>query len=209
MQINSVNVGKERPIESKSGTSGIFKEPSSNPVFIGELGLENDAIIDVENHGGVDQAVYIYGTSDYDWWSQELNLSMPVGIFGENLTITELESASLCIGDRLQMDSVILEVTSPRIPCVTLATRMDDPKFVKRFVQAERYGAYCRVIQTGHIQASETIKVIRYDGLQVGINEMATAFYSGKIDKAQLERFLSVPVAIRARHDYEEQLSKL
>ena len=62
------------------------------------------------------------------------------GTFGENLTISELESAPLAIGDRLHISGVILEVTAPRIPCWKLAQRMGDPGFVKRFRAAERPG---------------------------------------------------------------------
>ena len=206
MEIISVNIGKEKAIQGKSGTSGIFKEPSSDPIMVHSEGLVNDTIIDVENHGGVDQAVYIYGVPDYDWWSHELGQELKVGIFGENLTISDLESATLCIGDRLHMGSVILEVTSPRIPCVTLATRMDDPQFVKRFVKAERYGAYCRVIQTGHLQSGDSVTINNYEGKRVSINQLADAFYHPPIAQDELKLFLSLPIAIRARRDYESQI---
>ena len=54
-------------------------------------------------------------------------MSLARALFGENLTIAGLESARMLIGDRLALGSVILEVTSPRIPCVTLAARMGRP----------------------------------------------------------------------------------
>ena len=49
----------------------------------------------------------------------------------------------------------MLEITAPRIPCGTLAARMGDAGFVKRFKEAERPGAYTRVLQTGHVQAGD------------------------------------------------------
>ena len=72
------------------------------------------------------------------------------GTFGENLTISDLETAGLAIGDRIQVGDVCLEVTAPRIPCGTFAARMGDPGFVARFRIAERPGAYCRVIREGN-----------------------------------------------------------
>lgn len=209
MKIVSVNIGKVQPIQSKSGKSGIFKKPTSAPVAVHVEGLANDAIVDVANHGGVDQAVYIYGLPDYTWWSQELEgYEMTPGLFGENLTLSELESASLNIGDRLHIADVILEVTSPRIPCVTLATRMNDPQFVRKFVQGKRYGAYCRVIQTGNVQVGNPVELESYQGMQISINEMADAFYRPRLTREELEQFLSVPVAIRARQDYEQKLQE-
>lgn len=206
MQIISVNIGQEQTITTKSGKTGIYKTPSVKPVQITAEGLHNDAIVDTENHGGVDQAVYIYGQPDYEWWSRELGYPLQPGTFGENITVSDLESTTLCIGDRLQMGTVVLEVTSPRIPCVTLATRMNDSQFVKKFVQGKRYGAYCRVIQIGQVEQNDDVALIPYAGEQVSINEMADAFYQRDKNKAQLEKFLRVPVAIRARKDYERQL---
>ena len=207
MQIHSINVGEERPINAKSGKSGIYKLPTTAPVYVGELGLKGDVIIDTENHGGVDQAVYVYGVPDYDWWSRELDTTLTAGTFGENITITELESASMCIGDRLEMGGIILEVTSPRIPCVTLATRMNDPKFVKRFVEAERYGAYCRVLQSGDIQAGQPITYKKYDWVRVTIVEVAEAFYSKSLTAEQIQRFQSVPLHEEAKGFYASKLT--
>jgi len=139
MQIISVNIGKAEALAhaKASGTTGIFKRPLSIPVLVTALGLVGDVICDTENHGGVDQAVYVYGVPDYQWWSDALGRVLPAGTFGENLTVTDLVSADLAIGDRLHVGSVVLEVTAPRIPCVTLARRMTDPAFLTRFRVAE------------------------------------------------------------------------
>jgi len=207
MEITSINIGKERTIQSKSGTTGIYKEPTLDTVYIGTDGLMGDAIIDVENHGGVDQAVYVYGVPDYDWWSNELQQDLKPGTFGENLTISDLESATLCIGDRLFIGSVILEVTAPRIPCVTLATRMGDPQFVKQFVKAQRYGAYCRVIQTGHVQQGDLVTLTAYAGTRLSINKLADAFYQPPLTQDQIKLFLSLPIDIRTRNAYNDKLN--
>ena len=143
MQLISINIGRTQAIQGAkaSGTTGIYKLPVEAAQITAE-GLADDAICDRENHGGVDQAVYVYGTPDYAWWSAELGRALAPGTFGENLTITDLASARLNVGDRLRIGAVVLEVTAPRIPCVTLATRMGDPAFVKRFRHAERPGLY-------------------------------------------------------------------
>ncbi|MEO1288702.1 MAG: MOSC domain-containing protein [Chloroflexota bacterium] len=209
MQIVSINIGKAQAIEAKSGQSGIFKYPVTKAVAITEEGLEHDVIVDTENHGGKDQAVYIYGMPDYTWWSAELGRELKAGTFGENITISELESASLCIGDRLRMGDVLLEITSPRIPCVTLATRMDDPQFVKKFLQAGRYGAYCRVIETGSINTEDAVILLPYDGERVSINELADAFYAKEVSEKQIKRFLSVPIIDKGRDHYQSKLEEL
>src|SRR5919197_196896 len=97
MHIISINVGKAQPIQNAkaSGQTGIFKRPAHGPVQINASGLSGDTICDLENHGGPDQAVYVYGTPDYEWWSRTLGCELLPGTFGENLTLAELESAQL------------------------------------------------------------------------------------------------------------------
>jgi MOSC domain-containing protein YiiM len=74
------------------------------------------------------------------------------GIFGENLTIRELEGACFSIGDKLKVGEVTLDVSAARIPCATFARRMDDPEFVKCFQDTERPGFYCCVQRAGIVQ---------------------------------------------------------
>jgi MOSC domain-containing protein YiiM len=211
MQLISVNIGKAQPIQNakSSGITGIFKQPVMERVPIASEGLFGDTICDTENHGGVDQAVYIYGVDDYDWWAQELRREMPPGTFGENLTISGLVSADYLIGDRFHTGSVILEVTAPRIPCVTIAARMSDPQFVKRFRYAERPGLYCRVIQEGEVQAGDEVRVEKYAGETISALEMFQEFYEPKRDEITTRRFLAAPIAIRDRVEKEGLLEKL
>ena len=206
MRLVSVNVGTAQPIASKSGTSGIYKLPVATPVHIGPLGLEGDAIVDTKHHGGVDQAVYLFGTPDYEWWSAELGRELAPGTFGENLTVSELESAQSNIGDRLRVGAVLLEVTSPRIPCATLAARMDDPKFVKRFREAERFGVYCRVLEPGAVQVGDPVSVEPYASATVSALEMFRLFYTKKYDAALLGRALNGPLHHASRAEYEAML---
>ncbi len=211
MQLFSVNIGRGQPLQNAkaSGKTGIYKLPVSAPVQVTSNGLAGDAICDTENHGGVDQAVYVYGTPDYVWWSGVLGRELSPGAFGENLTITGLESARLCIGDRLHVGSVILEVTAPRIPCVTLAARMGDPSFVKRFREAERPGLYCRVIQEGDVQVGDPVTLERYRGETITAIELFRDFFSADLNEETIRRHLAAPIAVRARAEKEKKLGEL
>jgi MOSC domain-containing protein YiiM len=210
MKLISVNIGKAQAFKAKpAGRTGIFKLPAQGSVQINTLGLAGDAICDTKNHGGPDQAVYIYGALDYDWWSKELGRALAPGTFGDNLTISDLESAGFSVGDRLHVGSVILEVSAPRGPCVTLATRMEDPEFVKRFRRAGRPGLYCRVIQEGQVRSGDEVTLEPYSGETVTIAEMFHDAYEREHSEAFLRRMLSAPIAIRAREDTEEELKKL
>jgi MOSC domain-containing protein YiiM len=212
MQLISINIGQEQTLTrpNRSEQTGIFKRPAAGPVQITPDGLPGDFIGDSKNHGGPDQAVYVYGAADYDWWSKELNRELAPGTFGDNLTISELASADFSIGDRLHIgDAVILEVTAPRIPCGTLAGRMGIPTFVKQFRAAERPGLYCRVIAAGAVQAGDQVRVEKYSGATVTLLENYRDFYEPKLTESAIQRFLDAPIAIRTRAEKQEQLQKL
>lgn len=210
MQVISVNRGKAQPVDNGKGIqmSGIYKEPVNGPVEITSFGLLEDTVVNTRHHGGPDQAVYIYGGADYDFWREALGQPLLPGTFGENLTISELESAGYAAGDRLAIGQVLLEVTSPRIPCDTFAARMGDPGFIDRFRLAERPGLYCRVIQPGTVEAGA--KVIRqaYAGERVTMLELFRTYYEADLSTAVIARQIAAPVAYRVRQDRVKKLKK-
>ena len=210
MKLISVNLGQEKTLYRKGRTeqTGIFKFATDAPVKVTLLGLEGDVIVSKRHHGGPDQAVYVYGAADYEWWSKELGSEILPGTFGENLTISELESATFNIGDYLHLDEVTLQVTAPRIPCNTFATRMDDPAWVKRFRAAERPGLYCRVIKEGLVRVGDHVSVENYTGETISVLQMYRDYYRNDKSKETLIQHLNAPIAIRARRDLEKELQK-
>jgi MOSC domain-containing protein YiiM len=211
MRVISVNIGELQTLQIKERVekTGIFKLPTSEPVKIAKLGLEHDIIVSKKHHGGPDQAVYIYGGSDYEWWSKELGKELAPGTFGENLTISDLESGTFYIGDMLHIGDVTLQVTAPRIPCNTFAARMGDSQWVKKFRQAERPGLYCRVLKEGLVQAGDPVRRESYTGETISLLEMYRDFYIKEKSRETLLRHLNAPIAIRDRQDLERELEKL
>ena len=212
MHLISVNIGEPQPIrysKDETDTTGIWKSPVSTPVEITPLAVVGDAVMDVKSHGGPDQAVYVYGGADYAWWSEKLGRELAPGTFGDNLTISDLECSRLNIGDRLRVGAVVLEVTAPRIPCRTLATRMGDPAFVKKFKEGERPGVYCRVILTGKVRAGDKVSIEPYQGETISVLEMYRIYYDNKASEADIRCILAAPIAIRARQDNEVRLSEI
>lgn len=210
MKIESVNIGHERAIPGhpKMGGTGIFKAPVAGPVRVGRFSVEGDCVFDQKHHGGPDQAVYVYFSDDYDWWSKSLGRPIAPGTFGDNVTISGLTSADLAIGDRLVAGEVVLEIAAPRIPCNTLAARMADSGFVKAYRDAARPGAYCRVISEGEVRAGMDVIHQPYAGKRIALNDMFRDWFVRKtLDVARLKATLAAPIATRARKDWEELLA--
>ncbi len=210
MRIEQVNVGKKTPLKvgKREKITGIFKQPVSGPVPVGELGLEGDAVCDGRHHGGVDQAVYLYAMEDYVHWSQLLNKPVEPGSFGENLTVSGIDLRAVCVGDLLVGDRLTLQITAPRIPCNILATRMGDKAFAKQFVSVARSGAYCRVLNTGEAATGDEFVSEQFDGDRISLEEFFDDCHR-KLDVATLDRYLAAPIDERTRKDFTGRRAKL
>lgn len=144
------------------GVTAIDKRPVEGRVKVRPYGLYADVQADRANHGGLDQAVYAYAQEDADHWSAELGREVTPGLFGENLRISGLDVNGAVIGERWQIGSALLEVTQPRTPCATFGRRLDEPRWVRRFTQANRTGAYLRVVENGDLGAGDTVDVVHH-----------------------------------------------
>lgn len=198
MKILAVCLGRPEILPGKKYKTGINKLAIQGPIMVDAEGLVGDAILNRKHHGGVDQAVYIEGSIDLDWWQAELGRDLPYGTFGENLVIEGIESAMLAAGDRLAIGEVLLEVTSARMPCATFAAKMDDPTIVKRYTKAARPGAYARVLQGGMVEAGQSVEFTPWSGDRVTMREMMATF-GRKLSDADRARYLAAPVHYKVR----------
>ncbi|MCY4130668.1 MAG: MOSC domain-containing protein [Gammaproteobacteria bacterium] len=208
MRLISVNVGAA--LRLGDSLTGICKASRTGPIKITTLGVMGDAVCDKKFHGGPDQAVYVYGGEDYAYWANSNGLDLEPGTFGDNLTISELSSLSVYVGDRFQIDEVLLEATAPRIPCATLGQRMEDPKFPVAFRKSQRSGFYCRVIEEGILEAgSDVTHVPTTDSNPLSIVDMFELYYDPNPSRDSLEDALATPIAIRDRERLTARLEKL
>ena len=156
----SVNVGRRRTIHwrDRAVTTAIWKAPVDGAVALEAEGAGGDVQADRRVHGGIHKAIYAYSVEDYGWWA-DLTGPLEPGTFGENLTTEGLDLRSACVGDRWRIGDVVLEVSEPREPCFKLGIRMGDDEFPGRFLSAERFGTYLRVVEPGWVRAGQTVEL--------------------------------------------------
>lgn len=146
--------------------TAIRKQPIETSVAVKRLGLAGDEQADLSVHGGLDKAVYAYPQEHYPYWiAQRLkalkqDLPLPPGAMGENLTTQGLLETALWVGDRLQIGDCLLEVTEPRAPCFKFAALMGFPHALKHMLQTGFTGVYLKVIETGQIEAGQSISLL-------------------------------------------------
>lgn len=168
----SVNAGRLRPNANRHShpLTGIDKLPQDGPVEVRApggkpdglgSGLVGDHIGDHGHHGGDEQAVYAYAREDLDGWGRRLDRDLRNGMFGENLTTTGLEVSDALIGERWRVgDTVVLQVTGPRIPCGTFRAHIAETGWLKSFTEAASSGAYLSVVVPGTIRGGDEVTVL-------------------------------------------------
>jgi MOSC domain-containing protein YiiM len=198
MKVSAICIGQPEKVPGKTYRTGINKAPVSGAVLIDESGLLGDSVLNRKHHGGPDQAVYALGAVDLAAWSAELGETVEPGTFGENLVIEGLDSRLVRVGDRFETDDVLLEVTSTRTPCATLAARMGDPRFAKRFYQMARPGFYARVLRKGTIGAGDPVTHIPFDGQSVTMPYLL-GLVTKQVSDQQRAHLLALPISERLR----------
>ncbi len=160
MKVISVNIGEKRKIQwrKKLVETGIFKFPVETPIFLDIEDVKNDNVIDRKYHGGIEQAVYAYSENHYEYWKNLYpNLEWNYGMFGENLTITNLDETNIYVGSVYQLGEATIEVTKPRQPCYKLGIRFNNQKVIKQFWNSTKSGIYFKVLQIGNVTKNDEL----------------------------------------------------
>ncbi|MEO8413270.1 MAG: MOSC and FAD-binding oxidoreductase domain-containing protein [Ginsengibacter sp.] len=181
MKVISINISQPKEVDwhGKKIKTSIFKTPIEGKRHVGKLNIEGDAQSDLQAHGGEHRAVFVYQKDSYDYWKKKLHLEgLRYGQFGENLTVEGLPDNEVCIGDKFQIGTVVLEVTQPRVTCYKVAFSIGVPEMPALLVSHKRPGFYCRVIREGDMEAGDEIvklsggkeemTIVEVDGLLYG-----------------------------------------
>jgi MOSC domain-containing protein YiiM len=110
--------------------------------------------------------------------------------FGENLTTEGIDVNAALVGERWAIGSGVFEISEPRVPCWRLGVRMNDPKFIGRFVDAQRPGAYMRIVKEGDVGAGDAIEVVSKPDHDVSVRDVFRIYTK---DRGEVGRLLEAP----------------
>lgn len=187
----STNIAETVFIEyqGKREATGIYKYPVEAPLFLGKEEVKKDVVANRKVHGGVYKAVYAYSADDYPYWKEIYpELEWQWGMFGENLTMDQLNEEDLCIGDRYALGECILRVTQPREPCFKLGARFNDQGILQRFVDHKRSGIYFAVEKEGEVRVGDQLIKQEEHPVRVSIKEVYAALYNRNPDPEFISR---------------------
>jgi MOSC domain-containing protein YiiM/ferredoxin-NADP reductase len=157
-----LRAGKIKQLWGKGIESAIYKSPLSGPVQITEMGIPTDQHA-FPAHITPDRALLHYSSSHYEKWRAELPASAHLfkpGAFGENLYSEEVDETTMCIGDKISIGEVLLELTESRAPCYKLNHRFETKDMARRAQTLFRTGWMYRVLQPGMIHPDDKIALV-------------------------------------------------
>jgi MOSC domain-containing protein YiiM len=195
MHVASVNVGLPRRVRWKGRvvTTGIFKVPVTGRVALHRLNFQGDGQADLAVHGGAQKAVYAYPAEHYAFWQAELGTELPLGAFGENLTVEGLPlEDDAAVGERLRIGTAELVVTQPRVPCHKLGLRFGRDDMAIRFLASGRTGYYLAVEVEGAVEAGDRIEMLARDRARIPVSEITRVYASDRDDLATIERLVAL-----------------
>jgi MOSC domain-containing protein YiiM len=177
MHVISTNIGQPREVlwQGTPVMTGIFKE-SVDSIRIRKFFVEGDNVSDLRVHGGEEKAVYAYPSEHYEFWRKEFpEMTMPWGMFGENITTEGIFENELIIGSTYRFGTALLQVTEPRMPCYKLAIKFGRIDIIKRFLQSRRSGSYFTVIEEGTVHPGDRIQLHQAGGSKYTILDVVNS----------------------------------
>ncbi len=159
-KLDKLLIGKPRPFRDDGEMSAIVKEPVSDAVELGPLGLTGNQVADPVHHGGRDKAVHLYPIEHYTFWRDkypDLEILGHPGAFGENLSCAALTEDKLCLGDIFRLGEALIECSHARQPCWKLNHHFGQSDVLKTVIKTTKSGSYFRVLEPGRVRAGDRI----------------------------------------------------
>lgn len=160
MRVVSTNLGNKTIFDWNKNKveTGIYKKAVSTPIFLGKTNVRNDVVTDRENHGGIDKACYFYGANHYHFWKEKYpTIEINYGMFGENITLDNVDETTIRIGNIYQIGEAIIQISEPRIPCFKLGYKFNNLSVIKEFIESLYSGFYVRVLKEGFVKNGDDL----------------------------------------------------
>ena len=181
MKIISTNTAKPTTIiwKGKEITTGIYKTPTNAPIHLEKEKVKGDEVSDRKVHGGEYKACYLFSLNHYKYW-QDLypDLEWNHGMFGENLTVKNLDETKLQIGDIYKVGTALVQITQPREPCFKFVVKFGSENAIKQFIDHGFPGTYVRILEEGQVKNNDVFELVKHAENSLTIAEFFNLLYA-------------------------------
>lgn len=194
MQIASTNIAKPTTFtwKNKTVTTGIYKTPINQPVFLGKESIKGDEVSDRKVHGGEFKACYLFSKNHYEYWKNLYpDLNWDYGMFGENLTVEGLDETKINIGDIYKIGDALVQITQPREPCFKFGVKFGSQHVLKQFIDHGFPGTYIRVLEEGYVKTGDTFELVERANISLTISQFFNLLFSKNKNQEHLKRAIN------------------
>ncbi|AIB44996.1 hypothetical protein H733_0175 [Haemophilus influenzae CGSHiCZ412602] len=208
-----IKVGQVETLTFSDGSQyeSAIRKKTVPSVKIHSLGAEGNDVGLKKHHGGVDKSLFFMSADSFNELNTLLNKDfsyMETATYGENFVVSGLNEDNVCIGDRYQIGSTILEVSQPRKPCERLSKNTENENTRDIIYQTGLSGWYVRIIETGIIKQNDELKLLARPYPQITIRHL-NRLLSSPENEAELEAALDIEVLAEAfKRSIRSQISK-
>ncbi len=195
-RIDEVRVGVPRPYGPNGEPSAIDKQSVRDAVAVTKTGLAGDGQGDTRRHGGAEKALHLYPHDHYSKWRREMSDiagHFCAGAFGENLVVTGLTEADVCIGDVFRLGTARVEISQGRQPCWKLNLRFARADMARRVQDSGRTGWYFRVLEAGEVTPDGTIELIDRPAPSWPLARINQVLYADTLNFEALQTLAGLP----------------
>jgi len=205
--VSEVRIAQPKPF-ARGQISGIDKQPVAGPIEATTTGLAGDGVGDPRYHGGADKALHCYAQHHYEHWQAQFpgNPHFRAGGFGENLCIEGTDEWQVCLGDQWQIGSARFEVSQGRQPCWKLNERFGVPDIAAQVQHNLRCGWYLRVLQSGHIQAGDSVQLLARPYAEWPLSRILELIDSRNCQPQAMREVLQLPLPPSWQHMFQRRL---
>jgi MOSC domain-containing protein YiiM len=211
MEIVSLNVAL--PSTQRYGNREVFTGGAKRPVPRAVLrvgGFEGDGQADRRNHGGPDKAVCVYSSVHYPHWQRMLGRRLDPGAFSENLTVSAIREARVCVGDVFRAGEAVVQVSTPRTPCDKVAGKNGEKQLSKWISGSGHTGFYMRVLEEGLVQKGDAFERVERHPDGIAIARVNDIIYGRFRDLDLIEYLVGLPeFGTSGRASFARLLGKL
>lgn len=203
ISVYAISVGKIEQLDygqKREMRSALNKSPISGKMWLSKTGFAEDEQA-YKDHGGPHKAVCCFSKSHYNMYKHALDTVSDYAMFGENLTVEDLDEADVYFGNQYQLGEAVIEVSEIREPCWKIQTKYGITDLVKRMTSSGKTGFYFRVIQEGYVDQDDDLKLIHLadETTRLSVQELNEIYYNDRKNVNRLRYALQNPYLSETR----------
>ena len=204
MKVCSVNTARPTLItwNGRDEYTGIYKTTAKGPIKLRKYQVAGDCIANRKVHGGLHKACYLFSTRHYPYWKKRYpDLDWQWGMFGENISLDDMDEEEMRIGDTYRIGNALVEVTMPREPCYKLGVRFGTQKILRDFIDFGYPGAYVRILENGEVWAGDVVELVEQSANPLSIRQFFTLLYQKEKTREWVQLALENPALPRYKRE--------